>query len=143
MDDTGAIAPAPDRYMTLGARHDSALHRSINLELGKLEKFFSLTVRCRMMRCICSKITCNQSGIFHSLMLHILVRENARFQWCSCGCGCFDLLGTFGWWRKPRLRGITSQQSEISSERTRRQTPSNYGVMILFRKKTTSIWPSG
>ena len=28
MDDTGAIAPAPDRYMTLGARHDSELFRT-------------------------------------------------------------------------------------------------------------------
>ena len=44
-------------------------HLSINLELGKLEKFFSSIVRYRMMRCICWKIICNRNGIFHFLML--------------------------------------------------------------------------
>ena len=34
VDDTGAIAPAPDRYMTLGARHDSGTKFQSAWKLG-------------------------------------------------------------------------------------------------------------
>ena len=65
VDDTGAIAPAPDRYMTLGARHDSGTSFN-SVETGRSVKLYSSIVRYPMMRCICWKIIFNLNGIFHS-----------------------------------------------------------------------------